>query len=204
VSELQVAVIASHNGSNLVALHQSSLAPGSRYRIPLVISNNSGSGALSYARENGIPARHMSGRTHVDPNELDEAMRIALVESGADLVVTAGYMRKVGPLTRKEYNDRIINIHPALLPLHGGQGMFGKAVHKAVLEAGDPVSGPSIHLLSEEYDTGKVIAQVSVPVLPADTVESLSARVLAAEHTLLPKVVQEIASGQRLNLGKPR
>ncbi|MFI9411932.1 phosphoribosylglycinamide formyltransferase [Nocardia gamkensis] len=200
MSELRVGVIASHNGSNLRALHKASLSPDARFEIALVISNNSGSGALAYAREHDIPALHMSGRTHADSDDLDDAMRLALVEHSVDLVVTAGYMKKIGARTRKEYSSRIINIHPALLPRHGGQGMFGQAVHKAVLESGDQVSGPSVHLVTEEYDTGEVIAQTEVPVLADDTVESLGARVLAAEHTLLPFVVRQMAGGQRLYL----
>ncbi|MGY1945593.1 phosphoribosylglycinamide formyltransferase [Nocardia asiatica] len=200
MSDLRVGVIASHNGSNLRALHRASLAEDARFEIVLVISNNSGSGALAFAREQAIPALHMSGRTHADPDDLDEAMRIALRDHAVDWVVTAGYMKKVGPRTRKEYSGRIVNIHPALLPRHGGQGMYGQAVHRAVLESGDRVSGPSVHLVTEGYDTGEVIAQTEVPVQPDDTVESLAARVLAAEHTLLPLVMCQLATGQRLYL----
>ncbi|MGW5379624.1 formyltransferase family protein [Nocardia sp. NPDC003999] len=189
--ELRVAVIASHNGSNLRALHRASLVADARFRIVLVISNNSDSGALRYARDNAIPARHLSGRTHDDP---DEAIRAALVEHSADWVVTAGYLKKIGPRTRAEFSGRIINVHPALLPRHGGPGMYGGHVHQAVLDAGDPVSGVSVHLVSDEYDTGQIIAQVEVPVQPGDTVETLGARVLHAEHTLLPDVVRRIAT----------
>ncbi|WP_431956404.1 phosphoribosylglycinamide formyltransferase [Nocardia lijiangensis] len=194
MSRLRVAVLASHYGSNLRALHGASLEGEARFGIALVIGNNSGSGALTYAREAGIPTVHMSGRTHPDPEELDEAMRAALVAHGTGLVVTAGYMKKLGPRVRQEFNGRIINIHPALLPLHGGKGMYGKAVHEAVLAAGDAVSGPTVHFVTEEYDAGGVIAQSEVPVLPDDTVESLAERVLAAEHLLLPAVVQIIAT----------
>ncbi|MEU2091031.1 phosphoribosylglycinamide formyltransferase [Nocardia beijingensis] len=190
--ELRVAVIASHAGSNLRALHRASLLADARFRIVLVISNNSNSGALRYARDNAIPARHLSGRTHDDP---DQAIRAALVEHAADLVVTAGYLKKVGPRTRAEFSGRIVNVHPALLPRHGGPGMYGEHVHRAVLDAGDPVSGASVHLVSDEYDTGQVIGQIEVPVQPGDTAQTLGARVLHAEHTLLPDVVREIATG---------
>jgi phosphoribosylglycinamide formyltransferase-1 len=188
--ELRVAVIASHNGSNLRALHQASLDPGAQFRIVLVISNNSDSGALRYVRDHRIPARHLSGRTHDDP---DEAIRAALVEHSADLVVTAGYLKKIGPRTEAEFTDRIINVHPALLPRHGGPGMYGRHVHRAVLDAGDAVSGASVHLVSGEYDSGAVLAQAEVPVLPGDTADTLGARVLDAEHTLLPDVVRRLA-----------
>ncbi|MBF6229589.1 phosphoribosylglycinamide formyltransferase [Nocardia abscessus] len=188
--ELRVAVIASHNGSNLRALHQASLVANARFCIVLVISNNSDSGALRYARDNRIPARHLSGCTHDDP---DEAIRAALVEHAVDLVVTAGYLKKIGPRTRSEFAARIINVHPALLPRHGGPGMYGRHVHQAVLESGDLVSGVSVHHVSGEYDAGQVIAQVEVPVRSGDTAETLGARVLEAEHTLLPDVVRQIA-----------
>lgn len=193
VPELRVAVIASHAGSNLRALHRVSLGADAHFRIVLVISNNSDSGALRYARDNAIPARHLSGRTHDDP---DEAIRAALVEHSAELVVTAGYLKKVGPRTRAEFSGRIINVHPALLPRHGGPGMYGEYVHRAVLDAGDPVSGASVHLVSDDYDTGQVIGRLEVPVRPGDTAQTLGARVLDAEHTLLPDVVGRIAAGR--------
>ncbi|UAK30920.1 phosphoribosylglycinamide formyltransferase [Nocardia asteroides] len=189
--ELRVAVIASHNGSNLRAMHRASGVPDARFRIVLVISNNSDSGALRYARDHQIPVRHLSGRTHDDP---DEAIRAALVEHAVDLVVTAGYLKKIGPRTRSEFADRIINVHPALLPRHGGPGMYGEHVHRAVLDAGDLLTGASVHVVSGEYDAGEVIAQATVPVHPGDTAETLGARVLEAEHTLLPDVVRRIAT----------
>ncbi|MGK8503299.1 phosphoribosylglycinamide formyltransferase [Nocardia asiatica] len=198
--ELRVAVIASHNGSNLRALHRASLLADAPFRIVLVVSNNSDSGALRYARETRIPAVHVSGRTHDDP---DEAMRAALVEHQADLVVTAGYLKKIGPRTRSEFATRIINVHPALLPRHGGPGMYGIHVHQAVLDAGDHVSGVSVHHVSGEYDAGEVIARLEVPVRAGDTAETLAARVLEAEHTLLPDVVRRIAHDSNALRSRP-
>ncbi len=195
-----MAVIASHNGSNLRALHQASLVADAQFGIVLVISNNSESGALRYARDNRIPARHLSGRTHDDP---DEAMRAALVEHQVGLVVTAGYLKKIGPRTRSEFATRIINVHPALLPRHGGPGMYGRHVHQAVLDAGDQVSGVSVHHVSGEYDAGAVIARIEVPVRPGDTAETLGARVLEAEHTLLPDVVRRIAHDSNALRSRP-
>ncbi|MFE3059490.1 phosphoribosylglycinamide formyltransferase [Nocardia sp. NPDC059239] len=194
MAKLRVGVLASHTGSNLRALHQASLAPDADFVVAVVISNNSGSGALAYARDHSVPTRHLSGRTHPDPEALDDAIRATLIGQGVDYVVTAGYMRKLGPVVRKDFSGRIINIHPSLLPRHGGHGMYGLAVHEAVLAAADTVSGPSVHLVDEEYDTGAVLAQREVSVLPGDTVESLAARVLDAEHVLLPQVVARIAA----------
>ncbi|WP_280370203.1 phosphoribosylglycinamide formyltransferase [Nocardia wallacei] len=200
MSRLRVAVLASHNGSNLRALHQASLAPGARFDVVLVVGNNSGSGALAYARDADIPALHLSDRTH--PGHLDEAILSALTGHSADLVVTAGYMKKLGTRVRSAYASRIINIHPALLPRHGGKGMYGRAVHESVLASGDKISGPTVHILTDDYDTGPIIAQHQVPVFPGDTPDSLAERVLAAEHQLLPTVVQQIAA-QRESLTPP-
>ncbi|MCU1644034.1 MAG: phosphoribosylglycinamide formyltransferase [Nocardia sp.] len=194
MGKLRIGVLASHNGSNMVAVHEASLAPEAGFVVAVVISNNSSSGALAYAREHDIPTGHLSGRTHPDPADLDDAIRAVLVEHDVDWVVTAGYMRKLGPVVRKEFSGRIINIHPSLLPLHGGHGMYGMRVHEAVLAAGDSVSGPTLHLVDEEYDTGAVLAQREVPVLPEDTADTLAARVLAAEHVLLPQEIARIAA----------
>lgn len=192
--KLRVGVLVSHNGSNLRALHRASLRPDARFELVAVISNNSGSLGLAYARENEIPTRHLSGKTHPDPDQLDDAVRAMFVEHSVNLVVTAGYMKKLGPRTLEEFAPRIVNVHPALLPLFGGTQMFGAHVHQAVLDAGAEVSGPSVHVVEDEYDTGEVIAQLEVPVFADDTVDTLAARVLAAEHTLLPLVVQQIAT----------
>ncbi|MEV6604472.1 phosphoribosylglycinamide formyltransferase [Kutzneria sp. NPDC051319] len=191
---MQVAVLVSHGGSNFRALHWASSVVGARFAVCLAVSNNSLSGGLAYAREQNIPALHLSGRTHPAAAALDAALVDSLVACGADLVVTAGYMKKLGPLTLARYAGRIINIHPSLLPRHGGPGMYGLAVHQAVLASGDTVSGPSVHYVTADYDAGEVIAQREVPVLPSDTAETLAARVLVAEHQLLPEVVQRFAT----------
>ncbi|MBF6171306.1 phosphoribosylglycinamide formyltransferase [Nocardia blacklockiae] len=203
MSRLQVAVLASHNGSNLRALHRAALAADALFTVALVISNNSGSGALAFAREAEIPALHLSTRTHPDPDALDEAMCSALSTHSVDLVVTAGYMKKLGPRVRSHYASRIINIHPALLPRHGGKGMYGRAVHESVLATGDKISGPTVHILTDAYDSGPIIARREVPVLPDDTPDTLASRVLAAEHELLPEVVQRIAGRREMRPGLP-
>lgn len=188
-----VAVLASHNGSNLRALHAASGSADSGFEVALVISNNRNSGALAYAREHGIPACHLSRVTHPDPQDLDETMRAVLVEHSIQLVVTAGYLKKVGPRTLSAFAGRIINIHPSLLPKYGGQGMYGAAVHEAVLASGDLITGASVHHVTANYDEGPVIGVQKVAVEPGDTVESLSSRVLDAEHVLLPAVVKRLA-----------
>lgn len=150
--------------------------------------------ALAYAREHDTPHAHLSGRTHPEPAALDAAILQTLHEHQIDLVVTAGYMKKLGPATLAAYQGRILNIHPSLLPRHGGRGMYGMNVHWAVLAAGDTLSGASVHLVTADYDAGPVIAQQQVPVLATDTPQTLAARVLAAEHRLLPTVVRAVAT----------
>lgn len=158
----------------------------------MLISNNSGARALERARAAGIDALHISAKTHDDP---DVAICDALESRGVELVVLAGYMRKLGPRTLARYRNRILNVHPALLPRHGGQGMYGGAVHEAVLASGDVVTGVSVQIVDEEYDHGPVIAQRQTAVLEGDTVEALSARVLKLEHELYVETIGRIASG---------
>lgn len=193
VTDFRVAVFASHAGTNLRVLHRASLEPSTAYSLTLVLSNNRDSGALDYARSHAIPAAHLSALTHPGPGELDAAVCALLRAAHTDLIVTAGYLKKIGPLTLESYAGRIINVHPSLLPRHGGQGMYGGAVHQAVLASGDTVTGPSVHMVTAEYDAGPVIARHELAVLPDDTVESLASRVRAAEHILLPAVVQDLA-----------
>jgi phosphoribosylglycinamide formyltransferase-1 len=207
VTNFRVAVFASHAGTNLRALHHASLETDTAFRISLVVSNNPESGALAYARACAIPFAHMSGVTHPDPAQLDAAIRSLLDSHEINLIVTAGYMKKIGPRTLESYAGQIINVHPSLLPRHGGKGMYGRAVHEAVLASGDQVSGASVHVVTAEYDEGPVIGRRVVTVEPDDTVDRLSRRVLKAEHLLLPEVVQDLAlraAGQRISDGPKR
>lgn len=165
-------------------------------RPRIVISNNSASGALQRARREGLDYAHLSSATHPDASELDRAIRDTLRQYEVDLVVLAGYMRKIGPETLAEYGGRIINIHPALLPSFGGKGMYGHHVHEAVLAAGVKESGVTVHIVDAHYDHGAILAQRYVPVLPGDTADSLAQRVLADEHELLVETVARIASGE--------
>ena len=195
-AKLPIGVIASHGGTNLQAIIDACADGSLDAEIRVVISNNSRSLALERARQAHIPTAHLSSVTHPDPNSLDAAIADALMLRGVELVALAGYMRKLGPETLRRFRNRILNVHPALLPKFGGQGMYGERVHSAVLAAGEQVSGVSVHLVDEEYDRGPVIAQSEVPVLPGDTPDTLAARVLQCEHLLYPRTIQRIASGQ--------
>lgn len=163
-------------------------------QVVAVVSNNGDAGALRRARAAAIAAYHLSGRTHPDPAALDAAICAVLERHAVDLVVLAGYMKRLGPLTRDRFRGRVLNTHPALLPKFGGQGMYGLHVHRAVLAAGEVETGASVHMVTEEYDAGPVIAQCKVPVEPGDTAEALAERVQAQERRLLVEVLGQIAA----------
>ncbi len=181
VAPVRLAVLASGRGSNLVAIHEAIERDALRATVVLVVSNNSSAGALAFAASRGIPTAHISARTHADPGG---ALLERLAACAVDVVVLAGYMKQLDPRVVAAYRGRAVNIHPGPLPAFGGPGMFGAHVHAAVLRAGIPCSGATVHLVSEQYDEGDVIAHEPVPVVPGDTVESLAARVLEAEHSL--------------------
>ncbi len=185
---LKVAVLASGNGSNLQALLDAFSAPSAPATIALVVSNKPDAGALDRARRAGVPTATIA------PDGQDAAGLLALLErSGAGLVVLAGYLKMVPRSVVAAYHGRMLNVHPALLPAFGGAGMYGRRVHEAVLESGARVTGVSVHLVDEQYDHGRILAQWPVPVRPGDTPETLAARVLEAEHRLLPAVVAAFA-----------
>ena len=193
---MNIGFLASHGGSNMQAIIDSCKEGTLQATPAVVISNNSGSGAFARAEREGIPHYHMSGKTHPDPDELDQAILNAMKEHAVDVIVLAGYMKKIGPATLSHFAGRIMNIHPALLPKFGGQGMYGGRVHEAVLAAGETKSGVTIHVIDAEYDTGPIIAQATVPVEPDDTPETLAARVLKREHTFFSETLQKIATGE--------
>lgn len=188
---MRVAVAVSGRGSNLAAL-LAALGPEGPARVVLVLSNARTAGALDIARRHDIPVQVLAEPD--SPREWNEALR----KSGADLVVLAGYIRQVPRDVVQEYRGRMINIHPALLPRFGGAGMYGSKVHQAVLASGDGWSGATVHLVTEEYDEGEILAQSRVPVLHGDTPTTLAQRVLKSEHQLLPAAVLAAARA-----GKP-
>jgi phosphoribosylglycinamide formyltransferase-1 len=195
-SPLRIGVLASHEGTTLQAILDACAAGEITARVVTVISNNSDSGALRRARVAAAEAVHLSSKTHPEPGALDGAIIAALTAQQADVVMLAGYMKKLGPALLERYRGRILNTHPSLLPKFGGHGMYGMHVHEAVLRAGETESGPSVHLVDAEYDTGRVLAQAQVPVETGDTPETLAQRVQAAERRLVVAVLGQIAQGQ--------
>lgn len=185
---IRVAVFASGRGSNLEALFDA-LEGRQDAAVVLVASDRADAPALDRARRRGVEA------AVVDAGDA-AGMLAALERAEVDWIVLAGYLKRVPGEVVRRYPSRILNIHPALLPAHGGKGMYGERVHASVLEAGEKVSGASVHLVDEEYDRGPVVAREEVPVEPLDTPATLAARVLEVEHRLLPAVVIAAAEGR--------
>jgi phosphoribosylglycinamide formyltransferase-1 len=195
--KLRVGVLASGGGTDLQSLIDACEAGRVDGAVVVVVSNNSKAGALERARRHGIPAHHLSNYHYPDDADLDRAFVELLRSYGVNLVAFAGYMKKRGGEFIAAFPNRILNIHPALLPgPHGGPGKYGLRVHESVLAAGDKTTGVTIHLVDERYDHGPVVARREVPVLPDDTPESLQQRVLAAEHELYPAVLAGVARGE--------
>jgi len=187
----RIAVFASGGGTNLQALIDRFNVTGSRLaRVELVVGNRSGIGALERAEAAGIPAHVATGVS----GEADALLGV-LEGHGIGLVVLAGYLKLVPPRVVERFRDGMINIHPALLPAFGGKGMYGLHVHRAVLASGTRVTGATVHLVEENFDEGRILAQWPVPVLPTDNPERLAARVLKVEHMILPLAVEVLLSG---------
>lgn len=191
---MRIAALASHGGSILQAVIDACESGALDAEVALVVSNNSRSGAMERARAHHIPTAHLSSQTHPDPAALDAAIEQALLDADADWILLTGYMKKLGPRTLNRYRNRILNTHPSLLPKFGGQGLYGRKVHAAVIAAGETESGATVHLVDGEYDTGPVLAQVRVPVRANDTVEVLEERVKEAERKLVVATLAELAS----------
>jgi formyltetrahydrofolate-dependent phosphoribosylglycinamide formyltransferase len=194
---MHVAVAVSGRGSNLDALLRA-LGPGAPARVVLVLSNRPDAPALERAAARGIPAVTLR-----EPSESREWLE-ALERHAVDLVVLAGYLKLVPAEVVARYRGRILNVHPALLPAFGGQGMYGRRVHEAVLASGARESGATVHLVDEVYDRGAILGQGRVPVLPGDDPDTLAARVLELEHRLLPAaVLAAAAAGHPVPIPEP-
>ena len=162
-------------------------------KVVLVICNNSDSGALSIAREHGIPAIHLSQKQFNTVDEFNQALMKTLNNYEANFIVLAGYMKKIDPIVIKSFRNRIVNIHPALLPAFGGTGMFGTHVHEAVIKCKAKQSGATVHIVDEEYDHGPIVLQKAVDVAPDETPATLAEKVLAIEHELYPEAIRLFA-----------
>ena len=196
---MNIAVFASGRGSNALAILTAINEGRLPARVTLLVSNNSSAGALELARSQNIPAIHLSQKHYSSEDAYGEQLLELLARNGVELIALAGYMKRIPAIVIARFRNRILNIHPALLPAFGGPGMYGMHVHEAVLAAGVKVTGATVHIVYEEYDKGPIVMQKVVEVSSNDTPETLAARVLPVEHEIYPKVLAAFA-GNRVHI----
>jgi formyltetrahydrofolate-dependent phosphoribosylglycinamide formyltransferase len=194
--KLDLAVFASGRGSNFRAILNAIQHNKLDAEIKLLLSNNPDAGAVETAKEHQIPAVIISSQDFRSRKLFVEAMLSKLDQHGVELVALAGYMKKIPTELILAYRNRIVNIHPALLPSFGGKGMYGHHVHEAVIERGCKVTGVTVHIVDEVYDHGPIVAQRCVPVEEGDTTDTLAERVLKVEHQLYAEALQLFAEGR--------
>ncbi len=191
---LRLAVLISGGGTTLANLIAKIKGGALDARIDRVISSNPAAGGLRLAQEAEIPTTVVERRAFADEAAYSQAVFHACRESHVDLVVMGGFLKHV--LVPLDFANRVVNIHPALIPAFSGHGFYGRRVHEAVLEAGARVSGCTVHFVDDQYDHGPILLQRSVPVLDDDTPERLAARVFEAECEAYPEALRLIAAGR--------
>ena len=191
MARMRTAVLVSGRGSNMAALLDAAADPAFPAEIVLVLSNRPGAGALARAQAAGVPTTVVDHRAYADRAAFEAAMQAELERSGIELVCLAGFMRVLTPWFIGRWPDRLVNIHPSLLPSYRGLH-----THERALADGVRIHGCTVHLVVPELDAGPIIAQAAVPVRTADTPDTLAARVLAAEHQLYPRALSWLASGR--------
>jgi phosphoribosylglycinamide formyltransferase-1 len=195
-ANVRIGVLASGRGSNLQAIIdacKSGYIPG---EVVCVISDKKDAFALERARREGIPAIFLDPSDYPSREDYDKALAQTLKEHNVDLVCLAGFMRILTPPFIEQFRNRIMNIHPALIPSFCGKGMYGLKVHQAVLDFGVKVTGCTVHFVTEEVDLGPIIVQIPVMVREDDTPETLSERVLKREHRAYPLAIKLFAEGR--------
>lgn len=195
---MKIAVFVSGGGTNLQAIIDNTKTGILKdIEIVKVVSSSPDAYALTRAADNGIPAVVLRAKDFASREEWDQRVVDEIKSSGAELIVLAGYLSLLGPRLVKEYTNRIINIHPALIPSFCGEGMYGIRPHRAALARGVKVSGATVHFVNENYDEGPILLQKSVDVLPGDTPEILQKRIMQnCEWEILPKAIRLIADGK--------
>lgn len=192
----KLAVFASGEGSNFEALVKASRAGELASEVVGLICNRGKIGALERAARLNVPAVVLSPKDFSSRELWTDGILNQLSLWQVEWIALAGFLALIEPKLLQAYPDHIINSHPSLLPLHGGPGMYGSRVHAAVINAGDLESGVTIHTIDDQYDRGQILAQCRVPVLQSDTVDTLEARVKAAEIAFYPKVLNELVTGR--------
>jgi phosphoribosylglycinamide formyltransferase-1 len=193
---MNIAIFASGRGSNFQAILSAIDAGLLPARVTVLISNRSDAAALDIARARKIQTSHLSQKMFPSEEALVEAMLNVLSQQRAELLVLAGYLKKIPLQVVRRYRNRIVNIHPALLPLFGGAGMYSHFVHEAVIASGMKVTGATVHLVDEEYDRGPIVIQRTVEIIQEDTPDLLAVKVLKIEHEIYPLALKAFAEGK--------
>lgn len=191
---LKLGFLASRNGSSLRAIVAAIAAGDLDAEARLAVSNNRSAPALAFAEERGIAALCIP--TAADPDAADTRLAEALSDAGVELVILSGYLRKLGPRTLERYAGRVLNIHPGPLETFGGEGMYGRRVHEAVVAAGAAESAITIHVVDEHYDHGPVVAVKPVPLVAGDDAATLEARILSLEPGFFVETLRRLATGE--------
>lgn len=194
MSKRKVAILISGRGSNMQALIEAAGDPAYPAEIALVLANRPDAPGLAWAHGRGVATEIVDHSKFVSREAFDEAVDRALKDRGIELVACAGFMRIMTPVLIEGWRDRMLNIHPSLLPAYRGLH-----THERALADGVRIHGCTVHLVRQEVDTGPILAQAAVPVVPRDTPETLAARVLAAEHRIYPAALARVAAGQDWN-----
>lgn len=195
-TKARLAVFISGGGTGLQAIIDASRRGDLSADVVWVVSSSSKAFGLERARKENIETFVFLTKQYGTPEAATSDLLAKLRERRVEYIALAGYLKLLSPEVVRAYPRRILNIHPGLLPRYGGPGMYGHFVHEAVLASGDKESGPTVHLVDEIFDHGRILEQVRVPVLPGDTPETLAARVLIEEHKLYPRVIDNLIKGK--------
>lgn len=193
---MNIGVFASGRGSNFQAILDAIQHGLLHAAVTLVVSNKADAGALEIARTYSLPAVHLNQKQYPDEESFASAMLVLLKKHDVHLIALAGYLKKIPNSVVREYRNRILNIHPALLPSFGGAGMYGHHVHEAVIASGARLSGATVHLVDEEYDRGPIVLQKTIALEQNDTPETLAAKVLKIEHEIYPLALKAFAENR--------
>jgi len=199
---MNIGVFASGRGSNFQAILSAIERGILPARVTVLLSNKIDAGAFEIANAYSIPTVHLSQKQFTDEASYAAAMLEVLRSHDVELLALAGYLKKIPTIVVRKFRDRILNIHPALLPSFGGQGMYGHHVHEAVLASGVKLSGATVHLVDEEYDRGPIVLQRTVAVDELDTPETLAAKVLKVEHEIYPLALKAFAENRATIRGR--
>lgn len=205
INKKNITIMASGNGSNFISIYNAIKNGIINGRINLLISNKKRSGAVKFAEEKNIYTKFLSKKIIESRKDYANFLEINLKQFETDLIILAGYLKMIPKEIIIMYKNRILNIHPSLLPKFGGKGFYGMKVHEKVISSNEKVSGATVHFVDEIYDNGPIIAQQKVNISPNETPLTLSKKVLDVEHKLFPHVIKKICEDEiNFNKIKPK